>query len=176
MTRRVVSVSPDSTLYDCAGKIAKENVNSLPVVSEEKLVGIITSGDIMRLLAKKPGADLRKIKVKEIAQRKVAVVKPSAEIYQVLEKMKLLNFRRLPVISNNRLIGMITLKDILSVEPQLYSETNHLIDEIRELERKTNEGESDWPFEGLCDNCGAFSELLKVEEQLLCPDCRDELH
>jgi len=56
------------------------------------------------------------------------------------------------------------LKDILSVEPELYSEMHNLLDNIREEGRKQEEVRSEWPLEGLCDHCGAFADLLKVEK------------
>lgn len=176
MTREVVSASPSSTLHECAKKMSKENVNSLPIVSESRLVGILTSGDILRVLTKNPSTDLRKIKAIKIATKKLAVISPAADISQAIQKMRSLNYRRLPVMSQGELLGVVTLKDILSVEPNLYSETNHLIDEIKEFDRKTKETNSDWNLQGLCDNCGAFSDLLKVEDQLLCQDCREELN
>ena len=86
------------------------------------------------------------------------------------------NFRRLPVVSKNRLIGVITLKDILAIEPTLYAEMKGIMDDVREEERKIHESGTEWPLEGLCENCGAFSDLLKVEGRLLCMDCREEMY
>ena len=174
MTRNFVSVSPGASLHDCAKKMVRERVNSLVVARGNKLVGILTARDVLWAVMKKSGTDLKEIGVLDVAVRKVAVVKPSADISQAIAKMKLLNFRRLPVLSNSELIGVITLKDILSVEPAFYNEVQDFVD-VREESRKRNL-DLDWPIEGLCENCGALSELLKVEGTLLCPDCRDELY
>ncbi len=174
MTRNVVTASPEDSLHECVKIMVKRDVNSLLITNGQKLVGILTSGDILRTLTKK--ANLKEIKCLDAASRKIAVLKPSDDISQAIEKMKSLNFRRLPVISEDELLGVVTLKDILSVEPGLYAETNNLIDEIKELDAKRNRAGKEWPLEGLCDNCGAFSDLLKVEEKLLCRDCREELY
>ena|SRR3989344_2222683 len=176
MTQNVVTASPDSSLRECAKVMAKERVNSLLITNGKKLVGILTARDILWALTKNPKLDLKKFKGINIANKKIAVIKPSADISEALNKMRSLNYRRLPVLSKGKLIGVVTLKDILSVEPSLYSETKFLMDEIREAERKEKQTSSNWSSEGLCDNCGAFSDLLRIEGQSLCTDCRDELH
>lgn len=176
MTRNVVTAKQESSLHECAKIMAKERVNSLLIMKEDKLIGILTARDILWALTKNPNLKLKKFKGINIASKKIAVIKPSADISEALQKMRSLNFRRLPVLSKGNLIGVVTLKDILSVEPSLYSEMKSLMDEIKEIERKEEQTSSSWPLEGLCDNCGAFSDLLKVEGQLLCHDCRDELH
>jgi CBS domain-containing protein len=175
MTRKVVTANANSTLHDCSKIMAKDRINSLLITRERKLVGILTSRDILWAITKQPGLDLKKVKGCDIASRKLAVIKPSADISQAITKMRSLNFRRLPVMSKGELIGVITLKDILSIEPQLYNEMKHLMDEIKESERKSEETEKEWPLQGLCDNCGAFSDLLKVYDQVLCADCREEM-
>lgn len=176
MTRNYVSASPSDSLHECAKKMARQRVDSLLITNKTRLVGILTSRDIIWAITKKPGLDLKKIKGIQVATKKLAVIKPSSDISQALEKMKASNFRRLPVISHGELLGVITLKDILAIAPELYGETRFLFDQIREEESKINRAAAKVPFEGLCENCGAFSDILKVEGQLLCPDCREELY
>ena len=153
MTRNIISCGPSSTLYDCAKTMAKERINTILITKNKRLLGIITARDILWIITKKPSAD----------------------ISQAISKMRSLSFRRLPVLLRGEVIGMITLKDILSVDPSLYSETSELM-EIREAERKLKDSNVPWPLEGFCDNCGAFSNLLKVGPKLLCVDCREELY
>src|SRR3989338_71530 len=176
MTRNFISAKPSDSLHTCAKYMAKERVNSLVIKENKRLVGILTARDILWILKKKSKADLKKIKASDISTKKLAVIKPSADISQALQKMRALNFRRLPVLSKGELIGVVTLKDILAIEPQLYAEMRPLMDEVREHERKIAQTESEWPLEGMCENCGVFSDLLKVEGQLLCPDCREEIY
>jgi len=175
MTRKVVAISTDASLHKCSKLMARERVNSLFVTANRKLIGILTARDILWTITKKPGVDLRSINAMDIATKKLAVIKPSADISQALTKMKALNFRRLPVIFKSELIGVVTLKDILVVEPNLYGEMKGLMDDIREEENKVERASAEWPLQGMCDNCGVFSDLLKVEDSLLCQDCREEL-
>jgi len=173
MTGTVISVSPYDTVSSCAKKLVKNKINTLLVSNEDKLLGIITSTDILKLVTK--NEDLSKAKAIDIATKKVAVIKPSSTIHEALTKMKELNFRRLPVISNGSLIGVITLKDILKVDPTLYKELGDLA-AIRDEEKKRANFESSGMAEGFCENCGAFSELIYVKGTALCIDCRDDLN
>lgn len=175
MTRNFVSVKPDTNLLKCSKEMVKNRVNSLIIVQDGRLKGILTATDILWAITKKPSINLTEIRSIDISTRKVAVIKPSSDIGQALMKMKAYNFRRLPVLSKGNIIGVITLKDILKVNPDLYANLGELV-EIREETRKLKQAGEKWPSEGLCENCGAFSELLKVYDQLLCPDCREDLY
>lgn len=176
MTRNFVSVSPDTNVYKCAKEMVRQRVDSLVIADEGKLKGILTSRDIMWAIVKKPGINLKDLMSKEIATKKVAVIKPSADISQALQKMRHYGFRRLPVISKGILVGLLTLKDILRVDPSLYDQLGHLA-EIREETHKMRKlSEEDLEMDGLCYECGTFSTLLKVDGRLLCPDCRDDLY
>lgn len=174
MTRNFVFIEPSATLYACAKSLVKNKVNTLPLVHNRKLVGILTARDILWALTKKSSLDLKKVKAMDIGQKKVAVIKPSDDIMQAIAKMRSYNFRALPVIAKGNIIGVITLKDILRIQPELYSAIGELA-EIKEEERKLSDANVEWPLEGLCDNCGAFGDLLKVYDHLLCYDCREEL-
>ncbi len=176
MTRNLITVSPQTNLSESAKKMVKNRVNTLLVIEKNHLIGIITARDILWTITKKPNLNLKEIRAIDIATRKVAVIKPSADISQALRKMKAYNFRRLPVISKGELIGVITIKDILRIEPELYKEITDIM-EIKEEDRKIKDAVgTSYPAEGLCDNCGAFAPLLRVYDQLLCPDCREELY
>ncbi len=175
MTRKFARISPSTDLHKCAKEMVKNRVNSLLVTNDNKLTGIITARDIMWVMVKKPNVNLTDIKVLDIATKKIAVIKPSADISQALHKMRQFGFRRLPVISKGVLVGIVTLKDILRIDPSLYNYLGELAD-IREESEKLRNISSSTETEGLCEICGAFSDLLKVEGRYLCPDCRDEMY
>src|SRR3989344_7536008 len=128
MTRNFISIHPTASLHECSKKIVKNKINTLPLVHEKKLVGILNSRDILWAITKKPNLDLKKVRAIDIAIKKVAVIKPSADIYQAITKMRTLNFRTLPVLSKGEIIGVVTLKDILKIEPELYPQVGELAD------------------------------------------------
>lgn len=176
MTRHFAAVEPQMHLLDCARRMVKDGVTSLLLVKNKKLIGIVTQTDILWAITKKPSLDLKTVKASDVATRKVAVIKPSADLAQAFQKMKRLGFRRLPVLSRGEVVGLLTLKDILRVEPEFYTRVGTLLDVREEAEKlrrvsQTEEVES----EGFCDVCGSFSDLLLVDGQVLCVDCREEL-
>jgi signal-transduction protein with cAMP-binding, CBS, and nucleotidyltransferase domain len=111
--------------------MVKHRVGSVLITEDSKLLGILTERDLFKSILKK--SNLTKTRAIDIAVKKVAVIKPSATLAQAFQKMRELNFKRLPVISNNQVIGLLTIKDVLKVDPSLYSETGEL-HEIREAD------------------------------------------
>lgn len=177
MTRNFSAVSPETDLLHCARRMVKEDVTSLLVVEGKKLKGILTQTNILWAITKKPQVDLRTLKAIDVAVRKVAVIKPSADLAQAFLKMKRFGFRRLPVLSRGEVVGLLTIKDILKVEPEFYTKASSLFDvreEAQKLRRIAHTEEA--TSEGFCDNCGAFADLLAVDARQLCQDCRDELY
>ncbi len=155
--------------------MSNEGISSLLVVRQGKLVGMITSGDIFNFLIKNPGKDLRNSKCLSIASKRIAVIKPSDDLHSAIKKMSYLKFRRLPVISKGRLLGLITLKDILSADSSLFEYSKDFTDEIREESSKINNLKEESSFTGKCTNCKTPDDLLRVEGMFLCNYCRKEM-
>lgn len=174
MTRTLVTAHPSTNLFECARKMVKQRVGCLLLTEGTRLKGILTQKDILWAITKKPELNLKSIHAQTIATRKVAVIKPSADLAQAFQKMREVGFRRLPVIARGQLLGLLTIKDILKVEPSLYTKTGDLM-EVREESRKL-ESALDQTSESFCEECGAFADLLLVNARALCADCRDELY
>jgi len=179
MTRNVASVSPSANLLNAAKKMVKNRVNSILIEQNKKLIGILTARDILWAIMKKPNLKLNLINVTDIATKRVAVIKPSADIIQALDKMKNFGFRRLPVLLKGELVGIVTLKDILRIDPTLYHQLGELA-EVREESEKLQKisipDSEDWDIEGICEVCDAFSNLIKMDGRMLCSDCKDEIY
>ena len=174
MTRELVSVKSNASLHDCAKELVKQRVNTILVSENKKLLGIVTARDILWAITKKPNLNLKEIKIIDIAKRKVAVIKPSADIKKAFLKMKRYGFRRLPVLSKGNLIGILTIKDILRIDPSIYASTSDLFDMREETQKlkkvKTAEKESP-DIEGFCEECNEFAPLRKESGKMLCPYC-----
>ena len=116
------------------------------------------------------------MKAIDIATRKVAITKPSSDVNEAIKKMKKVGFRRLPVMSKGRVVGIITLKDILAIDPSIYTSFGEVFS-IREESRKLKKLSLDSSqSDGMCEECGEYSELLRVEDRFLCPACRENLY
>lgn len=175
MTRNFISVSPDTSLIDCAKEMIKKHVGSLVVKEEQELKGMLGEKDIVWAIVKKQ--DLGKLKAKDIMTKRVVTISPSKDIYDALVRMKRTRFKHLPVVVKNRVIGLVTIKDILRFEPSLFSDVREVlwIREEQEKLRKRKEAVSGetWLKEGECAECGAYGLLYNIDNRLLCESCKD---
>jgi len=173
MTRNFVAVSPKVSILDCARLMVKKKVGSLIVQENNKISGILTEGDIIYALAKKP-KDLDKVEVGVLARKKLATIKPTEDVADALAKMRKTKFRWLPVVVGSRAVGFITLKDILKIEPALFESMNEVMD-IREESSKikrVKESKQGKKFtEGRCEECGNSDILYESNGALLCENC-----
>ena len=175
MTRDFVSAKPDIPVLQAIKLMVKKRVGSLILKEKDILKGILTERDIMWALSKKPGRNLGKVKAREICTKKTTTIKPSADIYDAIRLMKKVNYRRLPVIVKKRVIGLLTMKDILRIQPELFEivKENYTIKEEAEKLKRIKSGES---FkEGICEECGNFDILYNVDGELICESCREAM-
>lgn len=111
MTHDVATATPDTTLEEIAGLMRDEDTGAIPVVDEDELVGIITDRDIViRCLAegKKPS----EVQAQEILSQELEVIEPESDVEEAARMMARRQIRRLPVVKNGRLVGMVSLGDI----------------------------------------------------------------
>jgi CBS domain-containing protein len=111
MTDKVAFVSPETTVVETARLMQKHDVGSIPVCEGPNLVGIVTDRDIVvRNVAH--GKNPSTIPVREIMTTTVKTIAPEMELNQVAELMSQQQIRRLPVVENNQLVGMVSLGDL----------------------------------------------------------------
>lgn len=112
MNPSVVSVDPMESVAVAARLLARHNVGSLPVVgSDGGLRGILTDRDIItRCIAAEE--DPAKTKVKDIMTRNCQVVRPEDDARQAARNMAAAQVRRLPVLEDYRVVGMVALGDL----------------------------------------------------------------
>jgi len=175
MTREFVSAPPNTTLKDCARIMIKKKVGSLILTDKGKLQGILTEKDIIWAIVKKSEKDLGKIYAKDLMNKKVVTIKPGADITEALDRIKKFKVRRLPVVEDGKVIGMLTIKDILKVDPSLFEMIQETV-KIREESKKMKAGEK-FRRSALCENmkvcdeCGAGGILYEANGKCLCENC-----
>lgn len=174
MTRNFIYVSPETNLKECARTMVRKRVGSLIIKDEHKLMGILTEKDIIWAIVKKSEKDLKNILAKDLMKRKVITIKPGQDISDAMQKFKKKKIRRLPVVEKGKLIGMLTLKDVLKIDPglfQLIAETM----KIREETSKLNRSNISAPRkQGICEECGEFDILYQDDAQWLCDTCYNQ--
>ena len=179
MTRDFVSIKPDTKIPQCSKEMISQRVGSLIVKTNRKLEGILTEGDIVRALASKK--DISKIRAKDIMSRKIVTIGPSEDIYDALVVMKNKKIRWLPIAIKGDVIGMLTIKDILKIEPSLFdivSQMNPIKEETEKMKsiKMRKEGSEDlWTKEGICEECDSYGILYNVDGRLICGECKGDL-
>lgn len=134
MTMNPVTISSKKNLREAAKLMAAEHVGSLLVKEDDKIVGIITEKDITRKGVGQSGNPATK-KVSDIMAQNLVTCSPDEDIFEALRVMRDYDFRHLPVFHNGKCVGLITMKDILKIEPDLYEILVEKIS-LREMERK----------------------------------------
>jgi CBS domain-containing protein len=134
MTMNPITIPASKTLREAAKIMAKEHVGSLLVKENDSIIGILTEQDIVRKGVAGTGNTALK-KVKEVMETNLTTTTPDEDIFEALRIMRDYNIRHLPVMHKGKFVGLVTLKDILKIEPDLYEIMVEKI-ELRETERK----------------------------------------
>jgi len=173
MSTNIIGISPDDPADIAAKRMSRHDVGNLIVMEGRKAIGIVTEEDFVRKIVAK-NLIPRSVKIRDIMTSSLITISPNAGAISAMEIMLKRGIRRLPVIDNGELIGIITFKDILSISPEL---NRILIDMIKindiYLVERIKEREI---IQGKCDKCGNFSQSLnEYEGMLICDDCYDAL-
>ncbi|HEY7760727.1 MAG TPA: CBS domain-containing protein [Burkholderiales bacterium] len=125
---KVLSVSPDATVYDALMLMAERDVGALVVMDGEHLVGIFSERDYARkvILFGKASKDTT---VREIMTDKVLCVRPEQTMDQCMALMTDKRVRHLPVLDHKHVIGVISIGDVVK---EVISEQQFLIEQLEQ--------------------------------------------
>ena len=112
--RDVYSVSPDASVYDALQLMAEKEIGALVVLEDDKMVGILSERDYARKVILK-GKASKETMVQEIMSSKVIHTDPDAKVEKCLGLMTKNHFRHLPVLEEDRLVGILSIEDVRSV-------------------------------------------------------------
>lgn len=122
----VWAISPDDTVYHALQVMADKNIGALPVTEGEKLVGIFSERDYARKVILH-GRSSKELLVKEIMSKRVAYVAPTQTIQDCMALMTELRIRHLPVLKEDALIGIISMRDVVE---DIISEQDFIIGQL----------------------------------------------
>jgi len=128
MTSQVSWVAPTATVVEAAKMMQRENVGSVPVCEQDRLVGIVTDRDIIvRGIAtdKNPG----NLPISDIMSTQMVTVTPEMDIHEAADLMSRSQIRRLPVIQGGKLVGIVALGDV-AVEKIHVNEAGEALSDI----------------------------------------------
>ncbi|OFV67713.1 MAG: histidine kinase [Candidatus Syntrophoarchaeum caldarius] len=177
MIKDVVVVQTDATVREAAELMNERDVDSVIVLDSKKPVGIVTYGDIVRKVLLKD-RDAKKTTIKEIMTSPLTYADPEDDINAVLRTMYRHGIRKLPVLKDGDLVGIIADIDINTT----YMGMGTILTDLVEMNSDTaflhcglpEEGDDASMRQGICEVCGAFSSNLVVEGGvMLCENCRE---
>jgi CBS domain-containing protein len=127
MTPRPTSVAGDAMAVEAARRMLSEDVGSLPVVDGELLVGMITDRDlVLHVIAK--DLDPHKVPVSDVCSENPVTAEPEEALDDALQRMASEQVRRLPVVTDGRLVGILAQADIARTSRP--ESTGRLVEEI----------------------------------------------
>jgi predicted transcriptional regulator len=118
MVDKVITTKKEAAVEDAVKLMNKHEIGCLVVVENGKPVGIITERDLLKRVLSK-SKELRNMKVMEIMSEPLLSVAPGMQIEQAVKLMFKNKIKKLPVIEKGKLVGLVTLTDILRIQPQL---------------------------------------------------------
>ncbi len=124
------SIGPEATVFEALVLMAEKDIGAVLVVDEEKLVGILSERDYARRVILK-GRSSKDTKVGELMTPEVFYVRPEQSIEECMALMTNKHIRHLPVLENDKLVGMITIGDavkavIADQEVMIHSLENYI--------------------------------------------------
>jgi CBS domain-containing protein len=124
--RNAVSAPPDATVYEVAALMTAAGVGAIPILEGERLIGIFTERDLMGRVVV-PRRDPERTLVADVMTHEVVTATLEDHVDFCVDKMRETGCRHLPVLSAGRLIGMLSMRDLLSDElEEQGSEIQHL--------------------------------------------------
>ncbi len=129
MTEDPRSIDASASVVEAAQLMREQHIGSLPITDDDQLVGMITDRDITtRVVAE--AADPQMTSVGEVYSRDLISVEPDKDLAEALQLMARHQVRRLPVVEDGRLVGIVAQADIALRENE--TKTGELVEAISE--------------------------------------------
>jgi CBS domain-containing protein len=116
---QVLSVEPDAKLAAAVKILGEKKIGAVLVISQGRMEGILSERDIVRVLAER-GAPVLDEPVSNVMTRKVVSCRQSDTVAGLMEMMTLGKFRHLPVVEDGKVVGLISIGDIVKRRVQEY--------------------------------------------------------
>ena len=171
MKTNLAMVIPTTSVFEATKIMKKRKIGNVLIAKDKLLLGILTESDVIKKVVAE-GKNPEEVKVEEVMTTPAVIIDPYVTLEEAMNTMGKCNVRRLPVIEDNELIGIITQKDISRMSPILHEISREWYD----ITVRDETFYKKQVFSGKCEDCGALSPRLKnVDGRLLCDDCIDAL-
>jgi len=170
MSKNIFAIDQNASVLMVAKEMVGHDLGSIIISRGAESVGIITERDILFKTVVKnvlPGDMV----CKDIMSSPIISTKPSMGIIEAMELMVKCNIRRLAVMEDDHIVGILTDKDIMGIAPGL----NTILEDLIELNRTEDLIDEKQSERGICQRCGALNDdLLFQNGRMMCEDCRED--
>lgn len=168
MKKHVITVDPSVTISDAAKIMTNNRIGSVVVVENGAPVRMITDDDIVGLIAM--GGDPKTTRISDIKPSKGFITaSPDEDILHITKTMIKNGIKRIPIIRDGKLEGIVSDKEILMISPELIEVLSE-----RLKARVERVAQPDMEISGICEKCESYSEELKYfNGRWYCEDCRE---
>ncbi len=126
-----VSIDVNSSVDDAIRAMNARKISAIMVTESGKTVGIFTERDVVRCYISTAGKSFKEVAVRDTMVKDLIVAVPDEDIHEVSATMVEKNIRHLPVVENGRVIGMLSIRDIIQTQvTRLTTEIHYLKDYI----------------------------------------------
>ena len=132
MTRKVVTISPSEKISDALALMADRDIGSLVVTQKDSAVGIITERDVIRRMVN--DKDFGKFEVGSVMSHPLITTQPDTPSWEALRTMLVKRIRRIPILENGKLVGIVTERDLfrwvllVAYEPKLPEDIKDIVE------------------------------------------------
>jgi len=109
---QVSSIRSDITVFDAITMMAEKNVGALPVIENDRLIGMISERDYTRKVAIK-GKSSKQTWVREIMTQQLTVASPHDSIEECMRLMTEKHIRHLPIVEGSKMLGIVSIGDLV---------------------------------------------------------------
>ena len=124
MTSPVITVTADMEAHEAIGLLLKHRISGAPVVEmdgmDKRLVGIISEKDFLAILTGGAFYDQEPSKVADFMKTECLTVEPDTDLFTVADIFMKVHYRRLPVVEDGRLVGIVSRRDVLNSSKHLW--------------------------------------------------------
>ncbi|UCD03293.1 MAG: CBS domain-containing protein [Candidatus Aenigmatarchaeota archaeon] len=126
MNKEVEKMSPKTTIFEAAQRMKEKEVGYVLAVDKTKLAGIITEEDIIEKVVSE-GKDPKATTIEDIMVREVIHIGSDSSLEDAAQIMTEKKIKKLPVVENKNLLGIITAQDMIAAEPKMIEQLGELI-------------------------------------------------
>jgi acetoin utilization protein AcuB len=126
MTRGVITTSTHTVIPIAARVMSENKISALPVMDDaNNLTGIITSSDLLRVIIQELPRQKRTIQVREYMTPGVVTIQPNTSLLEAHRLMAVERIRALPVLDEDKLVGVVTRTDLMSADHPVWMDDAH---------------------------------------------------